>query len=336
MNVDQLNFHHLRYFWAVAKDGNLTRTAARLRVAQSALSSQIQLLEEQLGRELFDRSGRRLALTETGQIVLAHAEEIFAVGTQMVATLERGRLPEQLVRIGAVATLSRNFQESFVRPLLGKPGVRLCLESGGLAELLQRLEKHALDLVLSNRPVQRNAGAELRCRRIARQQVSIVGSTKRLRFRFPQDLADAPIVVPGRESDVRSEFDAMCAQRGVRVRVLAEVDDMATMRLLARNTDALALLPTVVVRDELRQGILHEQCAVPGVFETFYAITAQRMFQHPLIATALASDERELLASSGSRPAAARRRAAAALGARRRHRAALAAGPSERDPRRGR
>ncbi len=301
MNIDQINFHHLRYFWAVAKDGNLTRTAARLRVAQSALSSQIQQLEQQLGCRLFDRSGRRLVLTEAGQIVLAHAEQIFAVGTQMVATLERGRRAEQLIRIGAVATLSRNFQESFVKPLLREADVRLCLESGLLAELLQRLEDHELDLVLSNRPPQRGTGAALRCRRLARQQVSIVGAKRRRRFRFPDDLQDMPIVVPGRESDIRSEFDAVCEQRGVRVRVLAEVDDMATMRLLARDTDALALLPTVVVRDELHQGTLHEQCAVPGLFETFYAITAERMFQHPLVATALASDERDLLETARSR-----------------------------------
>lgn len=306
MNVDQINFHHLRYFWAVAKDGNLTRTAARLRVAQSALSSQIQQLQEQLECRLFERSGRRLVLTEAGQLVLAHAEQIFAMGTQLVATLERGRHPEQLIRIGAVATLSRNFQESFVTPLLRKPGVRLCLESGLLADLLQRLEAHELDLVLSNRPPRRGAGAHLRCRRIARQQVSIVGPRRPLRFRFPHDVADAPMVVPGRESDIRSEFDAMCEQRGVRYRVLAEVDDMATMRLLARDTDALALLPTVVVRDELRQGILHEQCAVPGLFETFYAITADRMFQHPLIATALASDERDLLETAAARRSARR------------------------------
>lgn len=118
------------------------------------------------------------------------------------------------------------------------------------------------------------------------------------------------MVVPGRESDIRSEFDAMCEQLGVRVRILAEVDDMATMRLLARDAEALALVPTVVVRDELHGGVLHEQCAVPGLFESFYAITAERIFQHPLIETALARDERDLLETAspaGSRRAIIRR-----------------------------
>ena len=296
--VEQLNFHHLRYFWAVARDGNLTRTAARLRVAQSALSAQIRQLEAQLGRALFARSGRRLALTEAGELTLAYAEQIFTAGTELTATLARGRRREQPLRLGAVATLSRNFQESFIRPLLTEPDVRLCLESGVLADLLRRLEQHTLDLVLSNRPASHDP---LRCRRIARQQVSVVGSRRYPRFRFPADLAGQPLIVPGRESDLRSEFEALCEQAGVRIRVLAEVDDMATIRLLARDTTALALVPTVVVRDELRAGALHEHCVVPGLYETFYAITAARAFPHPLVAATLARDEDELL-ETASRP----------------------------------
>lgn len=302
LNVEQINFHHLRYFWAVAKDGNLTRTAARLRVAQSALSSQIQQLEEQLGSELFQRDGRRLVLSEAGQIAFAYAEEIFMAGTQLVATLERGRRREQTLRIGAVATLSRNFQESFVRPLLTQPKVRLCLEAGSLEHLVDRLEKHALDLVLSNRPPRRETDGALRCRRVARQPVSVVSSARLEGFRFPEGLASARMILPSRESDIRSEFDAMCEQLGVRFRVLAEVDDMATMRLLARDTQALALVPSVVVRDELRQGTLYEHCVVPGLFETFYAITAERAYQHPLVLSALAQDEHDLLDAPPPRP----------------------------------
>lgn len=296
MQVEQINFHHLRYFWAVASDGNLTRTASRLRVAQSALSSQIQQLEEQLGEALFLRIGRGLVLTEAGKIALAYAEDIFTAGRQMVSTLEHGRQRAQVLRIGAVATLSRNFQESFVKPLLDQPEVHLRLESGVLADLVLRLEDHAIDLVLSNRSPSRERGARLRCRRIARQPVSIVGSKRQKAFRFPKSIIDVPMIVPGRESDIRSEFDALCEQLGVRVRILAEVDDMATMRLLARDTTALALVPSVVVRDELHDGVLHEHCEVPGLFETFYAITAVRSFQHPLLKTALARDEHDLLA----------------------------------------
>jgi LysR family transcriptional regulator, transcriptional activator of nhaA len=296
MSVEQLNFHHLRYFWAVAKEGNLTRTAARLRVAQSALSSQIQLLEAQLGEPLFVRAGRALVLTEAGKLALAYAEEIFTAGGELVSTLQHGRQHAQVLRVGAVATLSRNFQESFVRPLLEQPDVRLCLEAGGLEDLLLRLEAHALDVILANRPSSHEPGRKLRCRRLARQPVSIVGTRRRKGFRFPESLREAPMILPGPESEIRSEFGALCDQLGVRVRILAEVDDMATMRLLARDTSALALVPSVVVRDELRDGLLHEHCVVPGLFETFYAITIERSFQHPLLRTLLARDEDELLA----------------------------------------
>ena len=115
--MSRLNYHHLHYFWAVAKQGNLTRAAEQLRVSQSALSTQIRQLEEQLGQPLFTRQGRSLLLTEPGRIALSYADRIFASGNELVATLRDGRGQErQVLRIGAVATLSRNFQKSLVRP----------------------------------------------------------------------------------------------------------------------------------------------------------------------------------------------------------------------------
>jgi len=295
MAGEPLNFHHLYYFWAVATDGNLTRTAARLRVSQSALSAQIRQLEDELGEPLFHRQGRRLVLTEGGRIALGYADEIFATGKQLVATLKDGRR-EDVFRVGAVATLSRNFQESFLEPLLRKPELRLRLETARIEELLDRLESHALDIVLSNRPARRQSGHDWRCRIIARQPVSIVGRPRKRKFRFPHDIRDAPMILPGEGSDIRSEFDALCEQLGVKVRPVAEVDDMATMRLLARDLEALALLPTVVVRDELRSGVLREHCVVPGLFERFYSITVDRHYQHPLVEALLGRDQDDILA----------------------------------------
>jgi len=299
LRTDQINFHHLRYFWCVAKDGNLTRTAHRLRVAQSALSAQIRQLEAQLGEPLFSRAGRRLLLTEAGEIALAYAEDIFAAGGELVSTLKQGRRRDQLFRIGAVATLSRNFQRSFVRPLLAQADVRLRLESGSLDELLARLDGHALDMVLSNRTPPRIPQRRFQCRRLARQPVSIIASRPPARFRFPKDLAGHSMILPGSSSELRSEFDALCERLGVKVRILAEVDDMATIRLLAADSQALALVPSVVVRDELRQGVVHELCIVPDIVETFYAITLDRRFQHPLVRSLLTYDEAELLGVAG-------------------------------------
>lgn len=290
-----MNYHHLQYFWAVAKDGNLTRTARRLRVSQSALSTQIRQLEDQLGEALFVREGRTLRLTEAGRIALTYAESIFTTGGELLATLKEGRRREHVLRVGAVATLSRNFQESFVKPLLGQRDVTLRLQSGSLDELLTRLAGHALDLVLSNRPVQRDAERAWRCRRIARQQVSLVGRPRSKAFRFPDDVAGVPLLLPGTDSEIRTAFDTLCEQLGLRPRVLAEVDDMAMMRLLARDGHAVALLPSVVVRDELRGGRLQEYCVVPGLYEDFYAITVERQFPHPLLKPLLARDAAEIL-----------------------------------------
>ncbi len=294
----RLNYHHLHYFWAVAKEGNLTRAARRLHVSQSALSVQIRQLEEQVGSPLFTREGRALALTEAGRISLAYAEQIFATGNELMAVLKKGRRPErQVLRIGAVATLSRNFQESFVKPLLAQLEVELVLQSGSLAELLARLGAHSLDLVLSNRPVQGDTEREWRCRRIARQQVSLVGPPRRrsANLRFPEDVVSFPLLLPSADSDIRTAFDLLCEQLDVRFNILAEVDDMAMLRLLARDAHALALLPSVVVRDELRDGRLHEYCAVPGLYENFYAITVKRRYQHPLLKSLFARPEAEVL-----------------------------------------
>ncbi len=292
----RLNFHHLHYFWAVAKEGNLTRAAARLHVSQSALSTQIKQLEDQLGHALFHRVGRTLQITEAGRMTLTYAESIFTSGTELVAMLRDGaKHTRQVLRIGAVATLSRNFQENFVKPMLTRGDVELVLQSGSLEELLQRLRVHTLDVVLSNRRVHADADHPWRCRSIARQPVSLVGRPRRQAFRFPQDLAQVPLLLPSRDSDIRAGFDLLCEQHGLRCQVLAEVDDMALLRLLARDSGAVALLPSVVVRDELSSGQLVEYCVVPDLIENFYAITVKRHFEPPLLKELLRRDETDVL-----------------------------------------
>ena len=297
----RLNYHHLHYFRAVAHEGNLTRAAKQLRVAQSALSTQIRQLEAQLGQPLFARKGRTLVLTEAGRIALTYADTIAGAGNELVATLREGRRQErEVLRIGAVATLSRNFQRGFLAPLVGKPDVELVLQSGSLGELLARLGAHTLDLVLSNRRVQEDAGTAWRCRRIARQQVSLVGPPRHgAPFRYPEDLARVPLVLPSRDSDIRGAFDMICEQHGIRVSVAAEVDDMAMLRLIARDSNAVALVPAVVVIDELRSGVLEEYAAVPHLYEEFYAISVRRQYQHPLIPSLLENDAATALTASG-------------------------------------
>ncbi len=300
-NMSRLNYHHLHAFWAVAKEGHLTRAAERLHVSPSALSTQIRGLEDALGQRLFERQARTLKLTEAGRLALGYAEGIFATGAELVSVLREGqRAQRQVLRVGAVATLSRNFQENFVAPLLGRDDVELALQSGGLADLLTRLRVHALDLVLSNRRVVGSTEEPWRCRRIAHQPVSLVGrpAQRKRAFRFPEDLAEVPLLLPGRDSDVRAGFDLLCEQRGIRYTLKAEVDDMALLRLLARDAGAVALVPSVVVRDELKAGVLVEHAVVPDLVENFYAITVPRRFAPPLVRELLARPEKEVLGTA--------------------------------------
>jgi LysR family transcriptional activator of nhaA len=295
MSLLPLNFHHLQYFYAVATDGNLTRTARRLRIAQSALSVQIRQLEEQLGQSLFARQGRRLVLTEAGRMAQAYAATIFAAGGELVATVRDGELHDRPLRVGAVTTLSRNFQESFVRPLLGDRDAQLHLVAGSQQELVDRLQGHDLDVVLANQPPPSPHDRELVTQLLARQAVSIVAPLPVCHFDWTVDLNGCAMVLPGPGSALRTAFDALVARHGITVHVRAEVDDMAMLRLLARDSGALALVPSVVVRDELRSAILYELCAMAELAESFYAITAQRKFQNPRLAPLLARDQSLLL-----------------------------------------
>ncbi len=292
MIFSRLNYRHLFYFWMVAKEGHLTRVAEQLHVSQSALSAQIRQLEEQMGSALFLRQGRSLHLTEVGRVVLGYADGIFALGAELVAAVSAGGGQKiQRLRVGGVANLSRNFQENFLRPIMGMDDVQLVLESGSLDELLPRLAVHKLDLVLSNRPVSADAEQPWRCRRVARQPVCLVGKPRPASrpFRFPEDLASVKLLLPGHSSDIRTEFDMLCENLQIKISVFAEVDDMAMLRLLARDSNGVALVPAVVVQDELHSGVLQQYCVVPKVFENFYAISAKRQFQSVVLKKLLSS-----------------------------------------------
>lgn len=285
-----LNFHHLRYFWVVAHQRNLTRAAEVLHVSASALSIQLRQLEDRLGHQLFDRRNRKLVLTEAGRIALAHADTIFKSGQELVSTLRGTSTPKRVVlRVGAVATLSRNFQIGWLLPLLKDQSVQIRLVSGPMRELLAQLSVHSLDVVLSNEPAPRDSSAGWVNRRIAQQPLSLVSrppgkSGKRpTPFQFPGDLEGHPVILPSEDSAIRSAFDMLMESAGIRPQVLAEVDDMAMLRLLARETGALTLVPPVVVQDELKSGVLIERVKVSQIHETFYAIGMRRRFIHPAL-----------------------------------------------------
>lgn len=276
MRLDQLNFNHLFYFWRVAKLGHLTRAAKELHTSQSAISAQIRQLEQRLGEDLFAREGRRLVLTDAGQLVLAYAENIFGLGQEMLGRLQGRTAGITRLRVGSVATMSRNYQKNWIWPLLADPSVVLTLESGLLEGLISRLVQHQLDVVLANETVPSDPDRPLHCRYLGSQPISLVGPANRWRaqsLRIPQDLDGLDIVLPGPRHALRAQFDALCAAAGVSPRLRAEVDDMAMLRLIARDSGCLAILPEVVVQDELRTGVLVTVGRSTELQEHFYAIT---------------------------------------------------------------
>jgi LysR family transcriptional activator of nhaA len=287
-----LNFHHLRYFWAVAHDGNLTRTAERLNLSQSALSVQIRKLEDRLGHQLFERRGRQLHLTEAGRIALDHADTIFAAGDELLGTLQETGRTRHTLRVGALATLSRNFQIQFLQPVLGREDVEVVLRSGTSWELLQALESLNLDVVLANLPPPADAGSSFLSHRLEEQQVSLVGVPSL--FGEDDDLASllsrVAVILPTEISGLRVGFDALASRLGVAPQIAAEVDDMAMMRLLTRAGIGLGVLPPIVVKDELDTGRLAEAGQLPGIVETFYAVTLARRFPNPLLPELLPTD----------------------------------------------
>jgi LysR family transcriptional activator of nhaA len=289
-----LNYHHLRYFWIVAHEGNLTRAAKKYNVAQSALSMQINALESYLGHPLFERVGRQLVLTEAGHIALEFADAIFAKGDELQGTLGRLKTPQRKVlRVGALATLSRNFQIRFLRAALAEPEVEVIIRSGGLDELLDGLEGYALDVVLSNVFPLRDQTTRWVIHAINDQPVSLIGQPHPEREHASVEvlLRDEMLVVPSPESSIRTGFDALVDRLGIHPQIVAEVDDMAMLRLVAREHTGLAVVPPIVVKDELDSGVLVEFATLPGLAETFFAITLTRRFPNPLLRLVLPRDQ---------------------------------------------
>ena len=278
--MDMLNYHHLRYFHAVAHDGNLTRTAQKLNVSQSALSMQIKTLEERLGHTLFDRVDRSLVLTEVGRITLDHADRIFSTGAELMATLSQAGRSDAPLRIGALSTLSRNFQIRFLEPLLSAGDTPIVLKSGSAEVLFESLTALALDVVLTTEPPQNLRDAGLRAHRIDEQPVGLHGHPDRLRHKSIKSLLEnEPLIVPT-GSSIRSDFESFAEHLGVVPRIIADVDDMAMVRLLTRANAGLALAPAVVMADEIAQGLLHTAPFDLQLVESFYAVTARRTFPH--------------------------------------------------------
>lgn len=288
--MSTLNLHHLRLFRAVARDGTLTGAARALNISQSAVSTQIKSLEGALGHDLFARSGRNLVLTEAGRIALDHAEEIFRTAEDLSASLKTTGNRRQALRIGALATLSRNFQIAFLKPIIGNDEVEVVLRSGSQEDLLRGLDALSLDVVLTNLVPARDASSPYLVQRLDEQPVSLIGSPQRRLSQtsnVTEILAAHPLILPTPESSMRAGFDAMIERLNIVPKIAAEADDMAMLRLLVRENAGIAVIPPIVVQDELASGKLVEFLRLEAITEIFCAVTVRRKFPNPLLARLL-------------------------------------------------
>jgi LysR family transcriptional activator of nhaA len=283
-----LNYHHLKYFRAIARQGGLTKAAEHLNVSPSSLSVQLKALEEQLGHALFLREGKSLLLTDAGKIALSYAESVFKSGDDLLATM-RGLSTDKrkILRIGAVANLSRNFQLSFLRNLIIQEDVEFIIHSGNFSELLNQLQSLSIDLLLSNQAAPVEINSEWKNKLISDQSVSLIGHKQGIKqkkkINFPADLEGLSLVLPGRGCAIRSAVDRIVGDAGVKIKILAEVDDMAMLRLIVRDSKAFTIVPPVVVIDELKTGELVEYVQIPEIKESFFCITKEQKFPNPVL-----------------------------------------------------
>ena len=292
MRPDDLNFRHLLYFWAVAKEGSITRGAERLGLSVQAVSTQLGQLERQLGQALLAPQGRSLVLTEAGRTALAYADQIFATGDrlrQALAGAASGRIRLAVGITDAVPKLiAFHVLDIALRPPLQ---VRLeCIE-GDFDDLLGELAVNRLDLVLADRSAPQRASLRLTSTLLGNVAMGLYGTPalqQRYAPDFPASLEGAPLLLPGREDPLRTAIDAWLDNRDIRVQVIGEFSDSALLKTFGRAGLGLFPAPMAMADDLRAQFDALPVAELSGVSESWYAIASQRRLQHPAVLAILA------------------------------------------------
>ena len=283
-----LNFKHLRYFWMVAKTGSIARASEQLNLTPQSISGQLSEFEEKLGVELFRRSGRNRELTDAGRRILSYAEDIFAIGDELLDKLhdDRGRNSVPF-RVGIADSVSKAIAYRLVEPALTlKEQVRLVCREGRLASLLAELAIHRLDMIIADRPMPGNLNVRGFSHLLGESGLTVFGSarlTEKLSGRFPDVLDNAPFLLPGEDVAIRPKLIQWLEANDLRPQIIAEFDDSALMKAFGQAGAGFFVAPTAIIDQVCEQYKVREIGRIDSVHEQLYAITTERRLTHPAI-----------------------------------------------------
>ncbi len=285
---DFLNYHHLRYFWTVAREGSLRAAAEKLGASQPSMCSQIKLLEGSLGEKLFRTSGRRLVLTEFGQVVFGYAEEIFALGGEILrATKQLPTARSLRLHVGVVDSFPKLVSYDILQPVFShEPSVQLTCNEGKLPDLVAMLTTHRSDMVLSDEPASPGTSGMVFNHHLGFSDIAFCAMpllARRLKGRFPKCLHGAPALLPTQNCHLRRDLERWFSEQGIQPRVVGEFEDAALSKIVASNGVGFIALPRRVLAEAVeRYGFV---CIgkTKDIQSQFYAITAERRLTHPAI-----------------------------------------------------
>ena len=285
--MEWLNYHHLLYFWMVAKHGSITRASTELRLAHPTISGQIHRLEEVLGEKLFSRSGRNLILTDSGRIAFRYADEIFALGQEFQDTL-RGRSTgrQTLLVVGVSDVIAKSIVHRILEPALALPDkVRIiCREARTSASFMDALANHAIDVVLADAPAGPGTSVRAFSHPLGECGTSFFAApelARSRRKRFPESLDGVPILLPSSDSTFRRLLDEWFRSHDLRPEIVAELDDLALAFTLGETGHGVLAAPDVIEMELRRRHGLHLVGRAKDIRQRFFAITMERKVRNP-------------------------------------------------------
>ena len=297
--MEWLNYHHLLYFWTVAREGSVTRASEQLRLAQPTVSAQVRALEDALGERLFVRSGRRLELTETGRVAYRYAEEIFSLGREFLdAVKDRPTGRPMRFSVGVVDVLDKFVAFQLLSPSLSLPqAVQLTCREDRPDRLLAELATHSLDMVLADAPTPPGSSVRAFNHLLGECGVSVFASRRlaaAYRRRFPASLEGAPFLLPTEQASLRRSLVQWFDAQGVRPRFVAEFDDAALLQTFGAAGHGLFARPDVIEDHLTRLFDVRVVGRLDGLQERYYAISVERRLKHPAVVAVCAQARSDL------------------------------------------